>query len=284
MPSNLQDVAVIGGGTMGSGIAHAFALSGRDVVLIESNAELAAKALAGISKNMDRQVAKNTISAEQKQAALIRIKTALDISAAAKAQLVVEAVPEILALKQDVFHKLDAACPQETILASNTSSIPISALAAATKRPDRVIGMHFMNPVPIMKLVEIVRGEATSDATFEAVRATAVSMGKVSVVSKDFPGFISNRVLMPMINEACIALMEGVASREDIDTVMKLGMAHPMGPLELADLIGLDVCLSIMEVLEDGFKNPKYKPCPLLRQMVEAGRLGRKTKGGFYDY
>jgi 3-hydroxybutyryl-CoA dehydrogenase len=217
-------------------------------------------------------------------AALGRIKVADKLDAAAEAQVVVEAVPEKLAIKKDVFKTLDSLCPPDTILASNTSSLPITEIAAVTKRAPKVIGMHFMNPVPVMKLVELIRGLETSDATYEAINELALKLGKTPVCSKDYPGFISNRVLMPMINEACFALMEGVATKEDIDTVMKLGMAHPMGPLTLADFIGLDVCLNILEYLQASFGDPKYRPCPLLRKMVEAGRLGRKAGRGFYDY
>jgi 3-hydroxybutyryl-CoA dehydrogenase len=280
----IKEAAVVGGGTMGSGIAHVFALSGLGVTLIESNQQLADKAVAGISKNMERQVAKGTINDAQKKAALGLLKTALKLEDASRAQLVVEAVPEIMALKREVFSKLDAACPPETILASNTSSLPITAIASSTKRAPKVIGMHFMNPVPVMKLVELIRGNATSDETYKTVHELTLKLGKTPAVSNDFPGFIANRILMPMINEAVYALMEGVATKEDIDTTMKLGMAHPMGPLTLADFIGLDVCLAIMEVLQQGLGDDKYRACPLLRQMVQAGRLGRKTGRGFYDY
>ena len=280
----MQDVAVVGGGTMGSGIAHVFALSGRNVTLIESGQAYLDRALSGISKNMDRQAAKNLITAADKDAALKRLRPSLSLEDAAKAQLVVEAVPEALELKKQVFQKLDAVCPAGTILASNTSSLPITQLAAFTKRPEKVIGMHFMNPVPVMKLVELIRGLATSEETYQAVHQLTLDLGKVPAVSKDYPGFIANRILMPMINEACFALMEGLSSKEDIDTVMKLGMGHPMGPLTLADFIGLDVCLAIMEVLYEGFGDSKYRPCPLLKQMVSSGRLGRKTGRGFYEY
>lgn len=280
----IKEIAVVGGGTMGSGIAHAFALSGFGVTLVEANQAFADKALASISKNMDRQVSKSVISAAQKAESFGRIKTALAIESLGPVQLAIEAVPENLDLKKTVFSKLDAACPKEAVLASNTSSIPIKDLAAATKRPDKVIGMHFMNPVPLMKLVEIIRSPATSDETYKTVHELTLALGKVPACSQDFPGFIANRILMPMINEACFALNEGLATKEDIDLVMKLGMNHPMGPLTLADFIGIDVCLAIMEVLHQGFGTEKYRPCPLLKQMVADGRLGRKNGRGFYDY
>ena len=283
---SIQKTAVVGGGTMGSGIAHVFALAGCEVVIVEANAALAEKAVAGIGKNMDRQVAKAVITAADKDKALARIKTAVAAEGGAVqyADLIVEAVPENFEIKKALFQKLDALCKPEAILASNTSSIPITMLGSATKRADKVIGMHFMNPVPLMKLVEIIRGHSTSDATYQAVHEMTLRLGKTPAVSKDFPGFIANRILMPMINEAAFALMEGLSTKEDIDTVMKLGMNHPMGPLTLADFIGLDTCVSILEVLHQGFGDPKYRPCPLLRQLVQAGRLGKKTGRGFYDY
>ncbi|HVE14857.1 MAG TPA: 3-hydroxybutyryl-CoA dehydrogenase [Elusimicrobiota bacterium] len=284
MSARIQKAAVIGSGTMGNGIAHVLAASGRDVTLIDVRQDLLDKAMATIRANMDRQVAKQALKKEDAEAALKRLRAATRVEDAAKAELVVEAVPERMELKKEVFRALDAACGPETILASNTSSLPITVLAAATKRPAKVMGMHFMNPVPVMKLVELIRGVETSEETFQAVRALTVDLGKTPVCSQDYPGFISNRVLMPMINEACFALMEGVATKEDIDTVMKLGMAHPMGPLTLADFIGLDVCLNILEFLQQSLGDPKYRPCPLLRKMVEAGRLGKKTGRGFYDY
>ncbi|MBI3506834.1 MAG: 3-hydroxybutyryl-CoA dehydrogenase [Proteobacteria bacterium] len=281
---DVRRVAVVGSGTMGNGIAHVFAAAGFDVTLVDVTQALLDKALGTIRGNMQRQVAKGTLSQPDMDAAVGRLKGAVRPEDAAAAQLVIEAVPEKLDLKREVFAKLDRACPPETILATNTSSIPIASLAEATQRPTKVVGMHFMNPVPVMKLVEIIRGAATSDATYDTVRALTLKLGKVPVCSKDSPGFISNRVLMPLINEAIWTLHEGVATREDIDTVMKLGMNHPMGPLTLADYIGLDVCLSVMHVIEDGFGNPKYKACPLLEDLVKQGRLGRKSGRGFYDY
>ncbi len=269
---------------MGNGIAHVFALKGFETTLVEANADLAAKAAATISKNLDRQAAKGTISAAEKDAALKRLKTATSPAEAGGFQFAVEAVSEKLELKKTIFRALDAAAAPDAILATNTSSLPITEIAAAVKDPSRVIGMHFMNPVPVMKLVEIIRALQTSDETYAAVDALAKTLGKTPACAKDFPGFVSNRVLMPMINEAIYCLMEGVSSREDIDQIMKLGMAHPMGPLQLADYIGLDVCLAIMGVLHEGYADSKYRPCPLLKQMVQAGRLGVKSGGGFYDY
>jgi 3-hydroxybutyryl-CoA dehydrogenase len=280
----INKVAVVGGGTMGNGIAHVFAQAGFDVTLIEQSADFLEKALGTIKKNLERMVKKEKISQEDADAALGRIKKSTDLGDARDADLVVEAVFEARELKKKIFTELDDKCKAEAILASNTSSIPITEIAGVTKRADKVIGMHFMNPVPMMKLVEVIRGIATSAETYDAVAAAAKAVGKTPVEVNDYPGFISNRVLLPMINEACFALYEGVASKEAIDSVMKLGMAHPMGPLELADLIGLDVCLDIMEVLYQGFADSKYRPCPLLRKMVLAGYLGRKTKKGFYDY
>ena len=280
----IKNIAVIGSGTMGNGIAHVFAAAGFPVVLVDVSKELLDKALATIRRNMERQVSKGLLPAADMEAALSRIRAVARLEEAASSQIAVEAVPERLELKREIFRRLDSACPPGAILATNTSSIPIARMAEATRRPEKVIGMHFMNPVPVMKLVEIIRGASTSEETYRAARDLTLRLGKIPVCSKDAPGFISNRVLMPMINEACWALHQGVATREDIDTVMKLGMNHPMGPLSLSDYIGLDTCLSILEVLESGFKDAKYKPCPLLKEMVAAGRLGKKTGKGFYDY
>ena len=281
---DIQEAAVIGGGTMGSGIAHVLALAGIKTALVEADSAALNRALQTIEKNLERQASKKMISAEEKAAALSRLKGSLDLSGARSAQIAIEAVPEKAELKKSVIAKLASVMSQDAILATNTSSIPITEIAAAALRPERVVGMHFMNPVPLMKLVEIVRGLQTSEGTREAATELAKRLGKTPVLSNDFPGFISNRLLMPMINEACFALMEGVGTREAIDTVMKLGMNHPMGPLELADYIGLDVCLAIMETLHSGFGDPKYRPCPLLKSMVAAGRRGKKSGKGFYDH
>ncbi len=280
----IERVGVIGAGQMGAGIAHVAALAGKAVVLTDVDAALAAKGLAVVRKNLGRQVEKGKVAAEAAEAALGRIAVASDLDALADADLVVEAIVENEEVKRALFTRLDALLGPGAILASNTSSISITRLAAATKRPESVIGMHFMNPVPVMQLVEVIRGIATSDATTEAVVAAAKEMGKVPVECRDFPGFVSNRVLMPMINEAVFAVFEGVATPEAVDTIMKLGMNHPMGPLTLADFIGLDTCLAILNVLHRGLGDDKYRPCPLLVQMVDAGWVGRKAGRGFYRY
>lgn len=270
---------------MGNGIAHVFAQTGFTVHLVDVSENALEHALITIGKNLDRMIKKEKISESDKSETLARIKTVTRISEGAKdADLIVEAATENVDLKKKIFHDMDAVAPEHCILATNTSSISITQIAAHTKRPDKVIGMHFMNPVPVMKLVEVIRGYATSDEVTNKVMETSKKLGKVPVEVNDYPGFIANRILMPMINEAIISLHEGVAGVEEIDTVMKLGMAHPMGPLQLADFIGLDVCLSIMNVLYEGFGNPKYAPCPLLVNMVTAGNLGVKSGEGFYDW
>jgi 3-hydroxybutyryl-CoA dehydrogenase len=281
----MKHIAVIGAGTMGNGIAHVFAQNGYQVQLIDVSDRALEKALGTIEKNMDRMIAKEKITESDKKEALDRLKTSTDMkSGVQNAELIVEAATENIDLKKRIFREMDEHAPEGCILASNTSSISITQIAAETSRPDKVIGMHFMNPVPVMKLVEVIRGYATSDEVTELIMETSKKLGKVPTEVNDYPGFVANRILMPMINEAIITLHEGVAGVEEIDTVMKLGMAHPMGPLQLADFIGLDVCLSILNVMHEGFGNPKYAPCPLLVNMVRAGKLGAKSGEGFYAY
>jgi 3-hydroxybutyryl-CoA dehydrogenase len=281
----MKNIAVIGAGTMGNGIAHVFAQFGHTVTLIDVSQDALDKAKATITKNLDRQVSKGTLSEAEKLDTLSNIKTDTSIENGVKnVQLVVEAATENIELKLKIFNELDRVCAPEVILASNTSSISITKIASVTNRPDKVIGMHFMNPVPVMKLVEIIRGYSTSDEVTALIMDTSRKLNKVPVEVNDYPGFVANRILMPMINEAIYTLYEGVAGVEEIDTVMKLGMAHPMGPLQLADFIGLDVCLAIMKVLHEGFGNPKYAPCPLLVNMVTAGKKGVKSGEGFYSW
>lgn len=281
----MKNISVIGSGTMGNGIAHVFAQHGYDVSLIDIKQEYLTKALTTITKNLDRQVGKGLISEDEKNAALGRIQTFTELETGVKsADLVVEAATENMEIKLDLFRQIDQFSPDSAILASNTSSISITKIAAVTKRAEQVIGMHFMNPVPVMKLVEVIRGYATSDDVTSKIMTLSSKLSKDPVEVNDYPGFVANRILMPMINEAIYTLFEGVAGVHEIDTVMKLGMAHPMGPLQLADFIGLDVCLSILRVLHDGFGNPKYAPCPLLVNMVEAGFKGVKSGEGFYKY
>lgn len=281
----MKNITVIGGGTMGNGIAHVFAQYGYEVSLVDISSEVLDRALGTISKNLDRQVAKGTLTESDKAATLQRIHPMTDLrEGAAGADLVVEAATEKVELKLKLFADLDQLAPAGAILATNTSSISITKIAAATKRPQQVIGMHFMNPVPVMKLVEVIRGYATSDAVCQTIMDLSQKLGKTPVEVNDYPGFVANRILMPMINEAIYTLYEGVSGVQEIDTVMKLGMAHPMGPLQLADFIGLDVCLAILRVLHEGFGQPKYAPCPLLVNMVTAGKLGVKSGEGFYTY
>ncbi|MDX2175147.1 MAG: 3-hydroxybutyryl-CoA dehydrogenase [Candidatus Sumerlaeia bacterium] len=277
-------VCVAGAGTMGNGIAHVFAQSGWRALIVDQSDAALSKALATINANMDRQVKKGALTEDAKAEAIARVTTSTSLDCASEACLLVEAIFEDEAAKKALFARADEVVNADAVFASNTSSISITRLASATKRPDRFIGMHFMNPVPVMKLVEVIRGHATSDATCARVMEISRELGKDPVEVNDYPGFVSNRVLMPMINEAAFCLMEGVATREAIDTVMKLGMAHPMGPLQLADFIGLDVCVNILHVLHEGLGDPKYRACPLLRKMVAAGHLGKKSGRGFYDY
>lgn len=283
--SEIKNITVIGGGTMGNGIAHVFAMSGYHVDLVETSRELADKALAIIDKNLTRMVSKEKISEAEKSSTLEKIRTHIDIpGAVTHADLVIEAVPEIFELKKKILGLVDRNAPLTAILATNTSSISITKLASVTSRPEKFIGMHFFNPVPVMKLVEVINGLKTSPEVTKSIMSISERLGKVPVEANDSPGFVSNRVLMPMINEAICCVYEGVATPEAVDQVMKLGMAHPMGPLRLADFIGLDVCLDILHVLYDGFKDPKYRPCPLLVKMVDAGKLGDKAGEGFFEY
>ena len=281
---DIKKVTVIGSGTMGNGIAQVFASCGFDVTVVDLKREFLDRAFSNITKSLERIVKKGALSEDDKNSTLKNIKTSTDLDSAKESQLVIEAVTENLEVKLDIFRRLEAACPPEVVFASNTSSLPITQLAASTKRPDKFIGMHFMNPVPMMKLIELIRGIATSDETYALISDLSRKLGKTPVEVNDFPGFIANRILMPMINEAIYAHMEGVGTVQAIDEVMRLGMNHPMGPLQLADFIGLDVCLSILEVMHSGLGDPKYRPCPLLRKMVQAGYLGRKSGHGFYTY
>ena len=280
----VKTLGVIGAGQMGNGIAQVAATNGVDVIMNDISTEFVQKGLTTVTNILDRNVHKGKMTATEKEAVLARISTSTDLKDMAGADFVVEAATENETLKFKIFKDLDSICPPDAILSTNTSSIPIGRIASQTQRPDKIIGMHFMNPVPVMRLVEVIRGLATSDETFKSTWDLALKFGKTPAEANDFPGFIANRILLPMINEAVYSLYHGVGKREDIDTVMKLGMNHPMGPLELADLIGLDTCLAVMETLYNGFNDSKYRPCPLLRKYVEAGWLGRKTGRGFYEY
>ena len=280
----IKSIGVVGSGTMGNGIAHVAARAGYRVVLLDVQREALDRGLATISKNLDREVAKNKLSPSEKSEAISRITLTTDVGRLAESDFIIEAVVEDFAAKTEIFQSLDRTARPSVIMASNTSSISITKMASKTLRPDKIIGMHFMNPVPVMNLVEIVRGLLTSEETCQTTKNLALSLGKAPVEVNDYPGFVSNRVLMPMINEAIFCVMEGVGSPEAVDTVMKSGMNHPIGPLALADLIGLDICLSVLEVLQEGLGDPKYRPCPLLRKMVDAGQLGRKSGRGFYQY
>lgn len=280
----IKSIGVVGSGTMGNGIAHVAARAGYRVVLLDVQREALDRGLATISKNLDREIAKNKLSPSEKSEAISRITLTTDVGRLAESDFIIEAVVEDFAAKTEIFQSLDRTARPSVIMASNTSSISITKMASKTLRPDKIIGMHFMNPVPVMNLVEIVRGLLTSEETCQTTKNLALSLGKAPVEVNDYPGFVSNRVLMPMINEAIFCVMEGVGSPEAVDTVMKSGMNHPIGPLALADLIGLDICLSVLEVLQEGLGDPKYRPCPLLRKMVDAGQLGRKSGRGFYQY